>query len=168
HLKFRPNNTGQVLNCFDSNIDVSSYIYVLTGTGDITANNISTFKINIADGDGGTAKLYDKDDNLIFSEVLSGELQKEVTFEMMEFDTVDGEITKELLTTYEPFKLVITKSGYQDLTIPDIAINAGEQTRIFAEIVKPTYYQHSISGDVSQTTVKGTISQTTVRGTIQQ
>jgi|GEM_PF-5904975 len=167
HLKFRPTQVGQVLNCFDSNIDMSKYNYSLTGVnGDTTANNISTFKINIANGDGGTAKLYDKDDNLIFSEVLSGELEKEVTFEMMEFDAVDGEITKELLTTYEPFKLVVSKDGYQDLTIPDIAINAGSETHIFGKIVKTIYYQKLISGQVSEQEVSGSVETVEVKGTI--
>ncbi len=165
HLQFRPNKANQVLNCFDSNIDISSYKYVLGGTGDITTNNISTFKINIADGDGGTAKLYDKDDNLVFSEALSGELEKEVVFEMMEFDVADSEITKELLTTFEPFKLVVSKGNYRDLIIPDIIVNPGEQTRIFAEIVEPIYYQQSISGSVSVDEVPGKVETVKVTGT---
>lgn len=166
HIKYRPSRAGQVFNCFDSVIDLSKYSYKLTGTGDIITNNISIFKINIADGDGGTAKLYDKDDNLIFSEALSGELEKEVVFEMMEFDTVDGEITKELLTTYQPFKLVVSKETFKDLIIPGIIVNPGEQTRIFAQIVKPTYYQQSISGSVSKQEVSGSVKVIEVSGKI--
>ena len=166
HFVLRPAQAGQILNCFDSNVDLSSYNYQLGGTGDITANNISTFKINIADGDSGTAKLYNKDDNLIFSEVLSGELEKEVTFEMMEFDCIGAEITKELLTTYEPFKLVVSKSGYQDLTISDIVVNPGSETHIFGKMIVPTYYQRAISGQVSEQEVSGTIETIEVTGTI--
>lgn len=166
HLRFRPNQAGQVLNCFDSNIDMTKYTKYTTGTGDITANNISTFKINIADGDGGAAKLYDKDDNLIFSEVLSGELTKEVVFERMEVACVDGELTKELLTTYEPFKLVVSKSGYEDLTIPDIAINAGSETHIFGKMVEPTYYQRLIDASVSEEEISGSINTVEVSGTV--
>ncbi len=169
HLKFRPRQSGQVLNCFDSNIDVSSYNYLLSGTGDITANNISTFKINIDGGDDGTAKLYDKDDNLIFSEVLSGELEKEVVFEMMEFDTVAAVITKELLTTFEPFKLVVTKDSYQDLTIPDIAINPGSETHIFGKMIEPPdeiYYQRLINASILEDEVSGSIETVEVSGII--
>ncbi len=167
HFKFKPSKSGQILNFFDSFIDCSKYAYSVTGTGDITVNNISTFKINIANGDSGTAKLYDKDNNLIFEETLSGELEKEVTFEMMEFDSVDAVITKELLTTYEPFKLVVTKDSYQDLTISDIAINAGSETHIFGKMIEPTYYQQSISGVVSEEEVSGTVETVEVTGTIE-
>lgn len=137
-LRIRPIGAGQVANFYDSKLDFSSRTILSYAIGDWTINNISTFKINIEDGDSGTANLYDKDDNLIFSEVLSGELEKSVTFEMLEVATIVGEVTNEELSIYEPFKLVVSKSGYMDLIIPDITVNDGEQTVIFGKLEFPT------------------------------
>lgn len=133
-FRIRPTGPGQVANFYDSQLDFSSH-YVLTyAIGDWTLNNISTFKINIEDGDGGTANLYDKDDNLIFSEVLSGELEKSVTFKSLEIVTEVGVLVSDTLSTYEPFKLVVSKDGYRELIVPDIIVNPGEQTRIFGKM----------------------------------
>lgn len=142
-LRIRPSGAGQVANFYDSKLDFTSYHILSYAIGDWTINNISTFKINIEDGDSGTANLYDKDDNLIFSEVLSGELEKNVTFEKLEVATIVGAVTNEELSIYEPFKLVVSKSGYKDLIILDITVNDGEQTIIFGKIEFPETVIHN-------------------------
>jgi len=157
NIKFRPLYSDQIANLTNSKINVDSYNINSYGIGDITLNLISTFKINIENGDGGTAKLYDKDDNLIWTEALSGELEKAVTYYKHYVET-DGMLVADEKTTYEPFKLVVSKANYLDLTIPNITIEPGEETHITGKIVKPTYYHQAISGKVEVSEVTGKVT----------
>ncbi|MBA7526578.1 hypothetical protein ES705_18740 [subsurface metagenome] len=152
-----PKGADRILNITDSAIDETLYLIYTWYAGSMTVNFKSTFKINIADGDGGTAKLYDKYDNLVFSEVLSGELEKSVTYYDHYIETEVDNVLADDKTTYEPFRLVVLKSGYMDLTIPNIVINYGSVTHIFGKMVVPIYYQHSISGSVSKQEISGKV-----------
>ncbi|MBA7500898.1 hypothetical protein ES704_03660 [subsurface metagenome] len=162
-----PEASNRIVNLTDSQIDVNSYYVKFTWSGDVTLNLISTFKINIENGDGGTAKLYDKDNNLIWTEALLGELEKAVTYYKHYVET-DGTLVADDKTTYEPFKLVISKANYLDLTIPNITIEPGEETHITGKIVKPTYFHQEISGKVEVSEVSGKVEISEVSGTIVQ
>jgi len=124
---------SNTLNFTDSQLDMSSRKVLTSNQGDMTFNNISTFKINITDGDGGVAKLYDKNDDLVFSETLSGELTKVVIFEKLYVET-NYELVADDFTSYEPFKLVVEKEGYADLEIPGITVTPGDITEIFGKM----------------------------------
>ena len=138
------NGISNILNFTDSELDFSSHYILTTNYGDMTCNNISTFKINITDGDGGTAKLYDQFDNLVFSETLSGVLTKQVTFEKLYAET-NYALVEDTLTTYETFKLIVSKTGYADLEIPGITVTAGDITEIFGEMEYPDFVVSSLS-----------------------
>lgn len=165
-IRLRPYyGSNQVANFTNSQIDTDSYTIMYDKTGNITLNLISTFKINIENGDDGTAKLYDKDDNLIWTEALSGELEKAVTYYKHYVET-DGTLVEDTKTTYEPFKLVISKTNYLDLTIPNITIEPGDEECIMGKLVKPTYYHQAISGKVEVAEVSGKVTVSKVSGTV--
>lgn len=167
HFQIYPRYANSIMNCIDSQVDLNSRNIGAGWDGKQTINNKSTFKINIENGDSGTAKLYDQNDNLIWTETLSGELEKSVTFEGLITITSGGEVTKNEVTTYEPFKLVISKANYLDLTIPNISIEPGEETHITGKLVKPTYYHQEIKGTVEVSEVSGKVTiEDEVSGTI--
>jgi hypothetical protein len=149
----------RIMNCIDSQVDLSLRTVYSNWDGEQIVNNKSTFKINIENGDGGTAKLYDQNDNLIWSEDLSGELEKIVTFQNLDAITLGEEVTKNEVTTYEPFKLVISKDYYNDLIIPNIVIEPGEKTIITGKIVQTKYYQYGITGEVKKQELVGVIEE---------
>lgn len=166
HFQIWPQYADSIMNYIDSHVDLSLRAIYSNYDGKQTINNKSTFKINIKNGDGGTAKLYDQNNNLIWTETLSGELEKIVTFEDLVAITLDGEVTKNEITTYKPFKLVISKANYLDLTIPNITIEPGEETHITGKIVKPVYYHQAISGKVEASEVSGKVTVSKVSGTV--
>lgn len=162
------NGSGCIVNIIDSQVSTDlPYVINETFTGDTTVNYISTFKINIEDGNGGTAKLYDQYDNLVFEEVLSGELQKSVIY-FKHYVETDGSLVADEKTTYELFKLIISKANYVELTIPNIDIEPGEETHITGKLVKPTYYHQDIKGTVKESEVSGKVTiEDEVTGTIE-
>ena len=132
------------VNYTDSKVDFAKRNIYFSYTGIMNFYNKSTFKINIIHGDGGIAELYDQFGNLVFSETLSGELTKIVTFEQLHIET-DGSIVANDYIDLTPFKLVISKSGYADLIIPGITITAGDITEIFGEMEYPDFVVSSLS-----------------------
>lgn len=129
------NNYGNDNVLVDSNVDLTNR-YVSGGTGSKNLLNKSNFYIDITDGDGGVATLYDKDNNVVATQTLSGVWNVLVTFEKLECEMLDGVVTKNTLTSYEPFTLKVTKPGYQDLEIPGIEVRRGEKTDVYAGMVE--------------------------------
>lgn len=127
------NNYGNDNVLVDSNVDLTKR-NVSGGTGSKNLFNKSNFCIDITDGDGGVATLYDKDNNVVATQTLSGVWNVLVTFEKLECEMLDGVVTKNTLTSYEPFTLRVTKPGYQDLEIPGIEVRRGEKTDVHGKL----------------------------------
>lgn len=167
-VAMEPSSSNTVLNLhdclFDAPAKYSIHAYG-TITGDITLNYLSTFKAEINTPDVNI-ELRDKDDTLIYS---GGELDQYVIYNTIYAETVNGAVTADIDTTYEPFTITITKEGYQDLTISDITVTPGEPTIIRGELVEvepPIYYQQNLKGSISCPTLKGVIKTPTIKGTI--
>jgi len=146
-LRLRPNAAGRVVNLTDSQIDVSSIIKsAAAGNNDLTLNLLSTFKINITNGDGGTATLYDQFGNIVDTQVLAGEWEvaDKVLYYKRYYEVTDGVESADDITEYFPFSLVVTKTGKQTLTVPGINIQAGEITHVRAGMIDVLEYTEAL------------------------
>lgn len=101
------------------------------------AKLLSTFNINIINGDGGTSTLYNNLGEIVESTVLSGEWSFTALYFTAYVEYEGGETKEWTKTTYEPFTLKVVKEGYQTLEIPDITVTPGEQTDIFGKMELP-------------------------------
>ena len=105
-------------------------------------DSYSTFSFYVENGEGATIKVYDKNDVLLLDDVLltDGELTgKELKYwERSQEKTQDNpNVYVNVNERYDPFRLIITKTGYQDLIIENINIVDGEPTNIFANMIFP-------------------------------
>jgi len=137
-----------------------------TGNLSAEANFISTFNINIENGDGGIATLYDKDGCIVDSSTLNGQWSTPILYYKAYYEHIDGSTVDDTNTTYEPFTLKVHKVGYMDLEITDITIRSGEQTDIFGKMGTPLYFQQQIDGSVSVPSLKGIITSEQLSGTL--
>jgi len=141
-LQLKPNDSGRLVNLTDSQIDITKINKsIFAGDNDITLNLLSTFKINITNGDGGAATLYDKDGNVVATQTLSGEWEVagKVLYYKRYYETSGGVEVEDTITEYYPFSLVVTKVGKQTLTVPGINIEPGEITHVKGEVISPIY-----------------------------
>jgi len=146
-ILLRPNAAGVVVNLTDSQIDVSSMTKnTYAGNNDVTLNLKSTFKINITNGDGGTATLYDQFGNVVATQTLSGEWEVagKVLYYKRYYEVTDGVESADEITEYFPFSLVVTKAGKQTLTVPGINIEAGEITHVRAGMIDVLEYTEAL------------------------
>jgi len=109
----------------------------------------STFNFNIKNGNGATITLKDKDNNSVINQTLSGETySQEVTYFAAKcwhiYDGQTANAYKELYD-YQPFSLVISKSGYQDFIIDSITVTDGIPTEIRGELKVNTLIIDSLS-----------------------
>ena len=146
-LSFRAQGNGKRMNLTDCQVDVTSVEKVeYAGNNDLTLNLLSTFKINITNGDGGTATLYDQFGNVVATQTLSGEWEvaDKVLYYKRYYETSGGVETADDITEYFPFSLVVTKTGKQTLTVPGINIEAGEITHVRAGMIDVLEYTEAL------------------------
>jgi len=122
----------------------------------------STFNFNIKNGNGATITLKDKNGNIVVNHTFSGETySQEVTYFAAKcwhiYDGQTANAYKELYD-YQPFSLVISKSGYQDLIIDSITVTDGIPTEIRGELELNTLIIDSFSFTHPTTYANGTIS----------
>jgi len=137
---------GIIANLTDCEVDVTSTRKGIVGNGDVTLNLLSTFKINITNGDGGTATLYDQFGNVVATQTLSGEWEVagKVLYYKRYYEVTDGVESADEITEYFPFSLVVTKAGKQTLTVPGINIEAGEITHVRAGMIDVLEYTEAL------------------------
>jgi hypothetical protein len=136
HFYYRTGINGNLI-LIDSNGDLTKYNII--GTADTTGLSVilkSTFSGTIENGTGGTLTIKDKDGVTVYTEVLASD---DMTFQTIEYQrrtitASGGAITSNVYTISEPFTVVVTKTGYQDLTISDIEVTGGVQTIIYGKL----------------------------------
>lgn len=162
---------GNFIDCLiNTNKITRSYVGYNEDCSSI-AKLLSTFNINIADGDGATATLYNNLGEIVESTVLSGEWSFTALYFTAYIEYEGGEQKEWTKTTYEPFTLKVVKEGYQTLEIPDITITPGEQTDIFGKMEEtqpPIYYNQQIYGTVDTTNISGEITDIKITGEIER
>lgn len=103
----------------------------------------TTFSIFVNDEDGNglntvSVKLYGQDDTLLLDSAtdVNGELLDQETRYYYKWRQVSGGATvDEGSTDYEPLKLVLSKSGYNTLTVHDINVESGVKTTMRQTLV---------------------------------
>jgi hypothetical protein len=131
-----PNAYGRIVNFIDSEIDINSMHTANIYDGSCEMNLKTTFNATIQNGAGGELTIEDKDGNVVFNEALVADsmTEDEFIYFIAYIYNADG-VTEEYITTeYHPFTLKVTKSGYQDLVIPDIMVTAGVPTTVFGKM----------------------------------
>lgn len=131
HLRYVTRNYEQqelqILNC---NIDPESYVIDPTSLYPAYVPFITTFRWKF-DAD---VKVYDKDENLIIDKTVAMDDEDEVIFCEHHF-TVDPEPALEVRYK-QPFKVIVSKKGFETIAILDNEVVLGQKTVIRAELKK--------------------------------
>jgi hypothetical protein len=134
------------------------------GTGIVKYN----INLTIHDSDGNeitdaNLKIEDSEETVIYDGIYSS---GDILLEVWKKVEVNPDIT---IYDYNPFKITITKDGYQDYQ-DVIEIKSGIDSTIAILLtippLDPIYYQQLISGEVSDDTVAGELEETLVRGNV--
>jgi hypothetical protein len=103
-----------------------------------TAEYLTTLAFTVIDGAGATARIYDKDDNLLHTETLdgSGALIRTVKYKQTGriVVSVSPTVLGSLDATYQPLRVIINRAGYETIEIGSITVTEGQPTRIRAEL----------------------------------
>ena len=159
----RGSGSGKVTNLINPEIDVDNYGISGPWDFDIIVNLQTEFVVNIENGDGGTATIYDKDDNEVASTILSGEwTPSATTYVQRDIELVDNEVIKNDKNEYEPFTLEVTKSGYQELEITGITVTAGDKTSVFAKMKTPTYISDDLTATITEENITSSITEDSI------
>jgi len=136
--------TIAIRNC---RIDYTKYTINTAGTGTNTIYYQNTFKINIVDGDGGTATLYDSSLNVVATQVLSGEWERITNYVKHVVQTA-GALLLDEQTVYQPFTLKVSKDGYQELEISGITVTGEFPTQIRGDMVLEEPFKTHITNSI--------------------
>jgi len=131
----RANN--YTINIVDSVGDINNYNNIGYDASNSYLKFKTTFSTDIENSANGTMVIYDKDNNIIYQEdLLSNEMSpQELEYQQRHIERDGSSITKNEVTIYQPFKLVVTKYGYDDLVISNIYVTSGQPTIIRGEMV---------------------------------
>ena len=131
HLYYRLDMYDNELAIIDCNINPESYIVYQTNGYNCTTQFITTFRWKF-DAD---VKVYDKDENLIIDKTVSMNDENEVIF--CEHHLLTGGQTADVEVRYkQPFKVVVSKKGFETIAISGIEVVLGQKTIIRAELKK--------------------------------
>ncbi|MDD2279259.1 MAG: hypothetical protein PHS05_09395 [Bacteroidales bacterium] len=99
-----------------------------------THNALTTFKTTFRWKFDADVKVYDKDENLIIDKTVAMDDEDEVIFCEHHF-TVEPELALEV-SYKQPFKVVVSKKGFETIAILDNEVVLGQKTVIRAELKK--------------------------------
>ena len=117
-------------------------------------------------------KIYDRDNNLLYTiSAVDGILS---TLEIVYFYTwrevAAGVTTAESSNHLSPFKIVVSKPGYQDLEIPGVTVTPGLPTVIRGQLVPeipPVYVDRDIQGSVAIQDIQGSVAIQEIQGSVE-
>ena len=141
----RAGNGDKLCTFVDCEIDKTKMVFYNSGTG---ANMVeqelkTTFSIFVKDEDGNdldavSVVVYGQDDTILFSDVtdLNGEiLDEEIRYYYKWRQVASGATVDEGESDYEPLKIVLSKSGYDTISVYDINIDPGNKTIVRQTLV---------------------------------
>jgi hypothetical protein len=166
-VSFSPTNkNNRKTNLIDCLIDTNKFTLGTISEGNkCTLNLKSTFTFIIENGDGAEARLFDKDGSLYDTIEISGETKKEITYYSV---YVEGPSTK-IDTVSSPFRLEISKDGYENLIINEIEITSGIPTFIRGKLIEetpPIYYQDNLIGETKEQELIAELSAENLKGKV--
>lgn len=131
HLYYRLDKFDNELAIVDCNINPESYNVYQTNGYNCTTQFITTFRWKF-DAD---VKVYDKDENLIIDKTVAMDNEDEVIF--CEHHLLKGGRTADVEVRYkQPFKVVVSKKGFETIAILDNEVVLGQKTVIRADLKK--------------------------------
>jgi hypothetical protein len=171
-IQFHPRQVNlKQTNLIDCLIDPSNYEIGAGTLGRKCQLNLkSIFTFLIEDGDGATAKIYDKDGNLHEEIEIEGATTKEVIYYTHYFEFASP-ANISIITVYEPLKILVEKEGYDTLEISDITITQGVSTVIRAALLPvtpPIYIDRRIQGSIAPKQITGTASVKRLTGVVRR
>jgi hypothetical protein len=107
-----------------------------TNTGDLTIYEKSTFNLD-TNVDNVSVVIKDKDDNIIYDDIDLND--EEILYHKEYGKTVNGVYTDIDIFDYQPFNMLVSKDGFDDLIIPDIYVVPGEPTVIKGSLIPPKF-----------------------------
>jgi hypothetical protein len=142
------------LNLIDSSIGGAiSLVTNVSTAGHVGAKAFvdfySTFSFYVENGDNATVKVWNKNDVLLLDSVLDGsgvlEDQELKYWEKSNTKITDAPDTFVVVDEkYTPFKVEITRAGWETLTIEGVEIVDGEPTNIFGTMVYPELFVSAV------------------------
>ncbi|HZJ99465.1 MAG TPA: hypothetical protein VFC79_05645, partial [Tissierellaceae bacterium] len=131
HLYYRLDKFDNELAIIDCNINPESYIVYGTNGYNCTTQFITTFRWKF-DAD---VKVYDKDENIVIDKTVAMNDEDMVVF--CEHHLFAGGRVEDVEVRYkQPFKVVVSKKGFETITILDNEVVLGQKTIIRAELKK--------------------------------
>lgn len=163
---------GGTLKIYDSDINFNDYV-LYVGTGNIILKYFTTFNATIKDSSGGTLNIYDRFENIVYSEIMSSDNMIEQEIQYVDHDSkMTANVSDyDNLIELQPFKFEIIKEGFETLVIENIIVKGGVKTLIQSSMIlsKPVkYYQLEIIGNVSGSEIKGEISVSEIVGIVSE
>ncbi len=121
--------------------------------------------------DGADITIYDKDNNVHYQGSYSNGFEEEIVYykRYVLASGINGQPTTDTINIYQPFKVVISKNGYDDLVINNLEVTPGQATTLRGELVPltpPIYYNQQLEGTINTDSVQSSILSNTVTGTV--
>ena len=172
-LSFQPLNTTNYKTVLvDPYLDFTKIEYLVSRSAgkNVTLQVVTRMSFALENATGSYITVYDKDDNIMYE----GDYEEDLEIDMLYYNQyVESAGTTGIpavndITIYYPFKLVVSREGYDNLEIPNIVPTIGQPTAIrgsMVEVTPPIYYQQAISGDVLMSALTGMVTGTEVFGT---
>jgi len=144
YYRLNATSDSSLVDC-EVDIDNIRFYFTSTPTAYAYVRLKTTLSVNVYDQDKNLLEslvtLYDKDGNILFSEIATGgQISERETEYAHRYNSVTSGVWDTDLygikTDYQPLKIVITQDGYDDLEIPNIYISAGNPTTVNAEMLK--------------------------------
>jgi hypothetical protein len=121
----------------DSDVDPTNYSLVAAFNGELNIYYKNTFIWKIENNIN--IKLLNNMDNVIINEIVNFDDSNEILYSDFYLRVDNNIITNDDLIIYQPFKLIVSKEGYDDLIIEDINVTPGQPTIIRGELVNITF-----------------------------
>jgi hypothetical protein len=168
-IAFRPYTKFDVKAILiDSEVDYNDYMITLGSYGSQWLILKSSFVWYF--GETVNVLLTDKDGYEILNKsVDDGNVDEVIYHTHFVATNSSGQLANDDLVTLEPFKLVVSKEGYDDIEIANITITSGQPTIIRGNLkpsTPPIYYQQVIDGEIGSLDLSGAIETTQIDGVI--
>jgi hypothetical protein len=179
-LCFQPlRNTNSLTTIIDGLIDTDN-IRLLVSLGPygdknrcMTLNLATNMSFEFENADNANVKVFDKDASLLFDETYVEDLEEEINYyeRYVESQGIVYNPAVDEITIRQPFSIVVSKDGYDDLEINNVNVVPGEATSIRGTLVPstaPIYVNQSISGLLEDISISGDIELNNITGTVSQ
>lgn len=145
YMRTGNSNLDKEINIIDCGVPKTGLGFYLSGNNVPLQRNTqrlqSTTEINVFDEnknvlEGAVVSIYDKDGGLLFEETSDseGKIETILTFFERIWNVQRGQFISEEIYDYEPFKIKVSKDGYETYFLQNTTVQIGEKTIIRAQL----------------------------------